>query len=146
MGSIDANRGDMQNGWDTDQFPNDVAECTLVMHEILKNGGLDTGGFNFDTKLRRQSCERDDLFIGHIGGMDTMAKSLLNAAKLMEDAPLSDFVEQRYAGWQEKLGQSIMTGDQSLESLSKLVLETNINPKQESGRQEMLENIVNRYV
>lgn len=146
MGSVDANRGDMQNGWDTDQFPNDVAECTLVMHEILKNGGFDTGGFNFDTKLRRQSCERDDLFIGHIGGMDTMAKSLLNAAKLMEDAPLSDFVEQRYAGWQEKLGQSIMTGDQSLESLSKLVLETNINPKQESGRQELLENIVNRYV
>ncbi len=146
MGSVDANRGDMQNGWDTDQFPNDVAECTLVMYEILKAGGLDTGGFNFDTKLRRQSCERDDLFIGHIGGMDTMAKALLNAAKLIEDAPLSDFVDERYAGWKGELGQSIMSGDHSLESLSKLVLEEKIDPKQESGRQELLENIVNRYV
>lgn len=146
MGSIDANRGDMQNGWDTDQFPNDVAECTLVMYEILKAGGFDTGGFNFDTKLRRQSCERDDLFIGHIGGMDTMAKALLNAAKLIEDAPLSDFVEKRYAGWKGELGQSIMSGDHSLESLSKLVLDNDINPTQVSGRQELLENIVNRYV
>jgi xylose isomerase len=146
MGSVDANRGDMQNGWDTDQFPNDVAECTLVMYEILKNGGLDTGGFNFDTKLRRQSCERDDLFIGHIGGMDTMAKALLNAAKLIEDAPLSDFVDARYAGWKGDLGQSIMSGEHSLDSLSALVLEKKINPKQESGRQELLENIVNRYV
>ncbi|XQW86475.1 xylose isomerase [Thalassotalea piscium] len=146
MGSVDANRGDMQNGWDTDQFPNDVAECTLVMYEILKAGGLDTGGFNFDTKLRRQSCERDDLFIGHIGGMDTMAQALVNAAKLIEDAPLTQFVDERYAGWKGKLGQSIMSGEQSLESLSKLVLEENINPKQVSGRQELLENIVNRYV
>ena len=146
MGSVDANRGDMQNGWDTDQFPNDVAECTLVMYEILKAGGFKTGGFNFDTKLRRQSCERDDLFLGHIGGMDTMAKSLLNAAKLIDDAPLSDFVDTRYAGWKEKLGQSIMSGNQSLESLSQLVLDNDINPKQESGRQELLENIVNRYV
>ena len=146
MGSIDANRGDMQNGWDTDQFPNDVAECTLVMYEILKAGGLDTGGFNFDTKLRRQSTERDDLFIGHIGGMDTMAKALLNAAKLIEDAPLSDFVDERYAGWKGELGQSILSGEQSLDSLSKLVLEQKINPKAVSGRQELLENIVNRYV
>lgn len=146
MGSVDANRGDMQNGWDTDQFPNDVAECTLVMYEILKAGGLDTGGFNFDTKLRRQSCERDDLFIGHIGGMDTMAQALVNAAKLIEDAPLSKFVDERYAGWKGKLGQSIISGEQSLESLSKLVLEENISPKPVSGRQELLENIVNRYV
>jgi xylose isomerase len=146
MGSVDANRGDMQNGWDTDQFPNDVAECTLVMYEILKYGGLGTGGFNFDTKLRRQSIERDDLFIGHIGGMDTMAKSLLNAAKLIEDAALSNFVENRYAGWKKELGQSIMSGEQSLESLSKFVLDNNLNPKHVSGRQELLENIVNRYV
>lgn len=146
MGSIDANRGDMQNGWDTDQFPNDVAECTLVMYEILKAGGLGNGGFNFDTKIRRQSTERDDLFHGHIGGMDVMAKSLLNAAKLIEDAPLSDFVEKRYAGWKGDLGQSILSGDANLESLSKLVLEKNINPTQVSGRQELLENIVNRYV
>lgn len=146
MGSVDANRGDMQNGWDTDQFPNDVAECTLVMYEILRAGGLNNGGFNFDTKLRRQSCERDDLFIGHIGGMDTMAKSLLNAARLIEDAALSEFVDTRYAGWREELGQSIMSGNQSLESLSKFVLDNDINPTQVSGRQELLENIVNRYV
>ncbi|MDA8694270.1 xylose isomerase [Pseudomonadales bacterium] len=146
MGSVDANRGDMQNGWDTDQFPNDVAECTLVMYEILKAGGLNNGGFNFDTKLRRQSCERDDLFIGHIGGMDTMAKSLLNAVQLIEDAALSKFVDTRYAGWREDFGQSIMSGKQSLESLSKFVLDNDINPKQVSGRQELLENIVNRYV
>ncbi|MDG2472599.1 MAG: xylose isomerase [Pseudomonadales bacterium] len=146
MGSVDANRGDMQNGWDTDQFPNDVAECTLVVYEILKAGGFSTGGFNFDTKLRRQSCARDDLFIGHIGGMDTMAKSLLNAAKLIEDAPLSNFVDERYAGWQQKLGQSILSGGHSLESLSKLVLDNDMNPGQVSGRQELLENIVNRYI
>jgi len=146
MGSIDANRGDMQNGWDTDQFPNDVAECTLVVYEILKNGGFTTGGFNFDTKLRRQSCERDDLFIGHIGGMDTMAKALLNAAAMIEGGELSDFVEKRYAGWKEELGQSILNGEQSLESLSALVHGQNINPEQVSGRQELLENIVNRYV
>ncbi|MEP2600502.1 MAG: xylose isomerase, partial [Paraglaciecola sp.] len=132
--------------WDTDQFPNDVAECTLVMYEILKNGGFTTGGFNFDTKLRRQSCERDDLFIGHIGGMDTMAKSLINAAELITDGPLSNFVTKRYAGWSQKLGASIMSGEHSLESLSKLVLDNNINPIQGSGRQELLENTVNRYI
>jgi xylose isomerase len=146
MGSIDANRGDMQNGWDTDQYPNDVAECTLVMYEILKAGGFTTGGLNFDTKLRRQSCEREDLFHGHIGGMDTMAKSLLNAAQLIEEAPLSSFVEQRYAGWKQGLGKDIFDGQHSLESLSKLVLDKNINPTSVSGRQELLENVVNRYI
>ncbi len=146
MGSIDANRGDPQNGWDTDQFPNDVAECTLVMYEILKAGGLTTGGFNFDTKIRRQSTERDDLFHGHIGGMDTMAKALLNAAKLIEDAPLSDFVANRYAGWNEDLGKRILAGEESLESLSQYVHGNNVNPTAKSGRQELLENIINRYV
>lgn len=146
MGSVDANRGDPQNGWDTDQFPNDVAECTLVMYEILKAGGLTTGGFNFDTKLRRQSTERDDLFHGHIGGMDTMAKALLNAAKLIEEAPLSDFVENRYAGWNQDFGQRILAGQESLESLSNYVHSNNVNPEPASGRQELLENIVNRFV
>lgn len=146
MGSVDANRGDPQNGWDTDQFPNDLAECTLVMYEILKAGGLTTGGFNFDTKIRRQSTERDDLFHGHIGGMDTMAKALLNAAKLIEEAPLSQFVDNRYAGWQQDLGRRILAGQESLESLSKLVHANNINPAPVSGRQELLENIANRYL
>ena len=118
----------------------------LVMYEILKNGGFTTGGLNFDTKLRRQSCERDDLFLGHIGGMDTMAKALLNAAELMKSGELSDFVTNRYAGWQQGLGKSIINGEHSLESLAKVVHENNINPTPVSGRQELLENIVNRYV
>ncbi|MFD2166995.1 xylose isomerase [Thalassotalea euphylliae] len=146
MGSVDANRGDPQNGWDTDQFPNDVYECTLVMYEILKAGGLTTGGFNFDTKIRRQSSERDDLFHGHIGGMDTMAKALINAAKLIEEAPLSNFVEQRYAGWNDNLGQRILAGEESLESLSQYVHSNNVNPTHVSGRQELLENILSRYL
>lgn len=146
MGSVDANRGDMQNGWDTDQFPNDVAECTLVIYEILQNGGFDTGGFNFDTKLRRQSCERDDIFIAHIGGMDTLARSLLCAAAMIEDGHLSDFVDKRYSGWQAQLGQGILSGKHSLESLSRYVLDNDVDPKHVSGRQELLENIVNRYV
>ena len=146
MGSVDANRGDMQNGWDTDQFPNDVGECTLIVYEILKNGGFTTGGFNFDTKLRRQSIERDDLFIGHIGGMDTLAKSLLCAAKLIEEKPLIDFIDKRYSGWNGKIGKSILSGNESLESLSKYALENELDPKHISGRQELLENIINRYV
>ena len=146
MGSVDANRGDMQNGWDTDQFPNDIAECTLVVYEILKNGGFTTGGFNFDTKLRRQSIENDDLFIGHIGGMDTLARSLLCAAKLIEDKPLIEFVNKRYDGWRGKLGKNILSGNETLESLSKYALEKDLDPKHVSGRQELLENIINRYV
>lgn len=146
MGSIDANRGDMQNGWDTDQFPNDVPECSLVMYEILKAGGFKTGGLNFDTKIRRQSVERDDLFHGHIGGMDTMARALLNAAAMIEDGSIEKFKTDRYATWNNDLGKSIMDGKQSLESLSEYALGNDIDPKAVSGRQELLENIVNRFV
>ncbi len=146
MGSIDANRGDHQNGWDTDQFPNDVQECTLVMYEILRGGGLTTGGFNFDSKLRRQSIERDDLFHGHIGGMDTIALALENAAKLIEEGPLQKFVDERYAGWKGELGQKIINGNSSLEDLSAYALGNNLDPKPATGRQEQLENIVNKYV
>ena len=117
-----------------------------MVYEILKNGGFTTGGFNFDTKLRRQSIENDDLFIGHIGGMDTLARSLLCAAKLIEDGPLIKFVNQRYDGWRGKLGKNILSGNETLESLSKYALEKDLDPKHVSGRQELLENIINRYV
>lgn len=146
FGSIDANRGDMQNGWDTDQFPNDIQECTLIMYEILKNGGFKNGGFNFDTKLRRQSVERDDLFYGHIGGMDTMARALLNAASMIEDGQLDNFVKARYEGWSDGLGHEILSGKHNLQSLSTLAERNDLDPKAQSGRQELLENIVNRFV
>ena len=103
LGSIDANRGDPQNGWDTDQFPNSVEECTLVLYEILAAGGFTTGGVNFDTKLRRQSVARDDLFHGHIGAMDTMARSLLAAASLLESGDLARF----RPGALRRLGRSV---------------------------------------
>lgn len=146
FGSIDANRGDMQNGWDTDQFPNDIQECTLIMYEILKNGGFKNGGLNFDTKLRRQSIDKADLFYGHIGGMDTMARSLLNAAAMIEDNTLESNLEQRYAGWQNTLGSNILSGDYDLESLTQYALDNSIAPEAISGRQEYLENAVNRCI
>ena len=99
FGSVDANRGDAQNGWDTDQFPNGIEEATLVLREILGAGGLGSGGFNFDAKLRRQSMAREDLFHGHIGGMDTLARGLVNAAALIEGGELESNVADRYAGW-----------------------------------------------
>jgi len=146
FGSIDANRGDMQNGWDTDQFPNDVAECTLIMCDILKAGGFGNGGFNFDTKLRRQSLDKEDLFLGHIGGMDTMAKALLNAAEMLGDDPLGEFTKQRYANWEQGTGKAILAGEHTLDSLSNLALSNNLNPSAKSGKQEYLENVVNRYL
>lgn len=146
FGSIDANRGDPQNGWDTDQFPNDVQEMTLVLYEILKAGGFTRGGFNFDTKLRRQSMQPEDLFYGHIGGMDTIARALENAAAMLEDSTLKSFVDQRYQGWNHPLGRDILGGQQSLEGLASLVMDKNINPEPKSGQQERLENIVSRYI
>jgi xylose isomerase len=119
FGSIDANRGDAQNGWDTDQFPIDVPELTLVMADILKAGGFKNGGFMFDTKLRRQSTDPADLFIGHIGGMDHLAIALKKAAAIVEKDFLSDAVANRYKGWSGDLGKEISAGEYSLESLAK---------------------------
>ncbi|VEI47699.1 xylose isomerase [Actinobacillus equuli] len=119
FGSIDANRGDPQLGWDTDQFPNSVEENTLVMYEILKAGGFTTGGFNFDAKIRRQSTDPYDLFHGHIGAIDVLALSLKRAAKMIEDQTLQGIVDQRYAGWNGDLGQQILAGKASLEDLAK---------------------------
>lgn len=144
MGSVDINRGDPQNGWDTDQFPNDVAGTTMAMLEILKGGGLTTGGFNFDAKVRRQSVDAEDLFHAHIGGMDVVARALLNAAAIIEDGRLAAFKEARYAGWKSDFGQAALTS-MSLDQLADHAATTNSDVKPDSGRQEYLENLINRH-
>ena len=144
FGSIDANRGDPQNGWDTDQFPNSVEDMSLGMYEILRGGGFTTGGFNFDTKLRRQSLDRTDLFHGHVGAIDTLARSLLVAAQLIEDGALEAARHARYAGWSKTLGTQILEGNVSLADLEQKVAGGEVDPAPVSGRQEELENLVNR--
>ncbi len=146
FGSIDANRGDDRLGWDTDQFPNSVDQMSFPVYEILKGGGFTTGGFMFDTKLRRQSLARDDLFHGHIGAMDTMARALLVAASLIENDPIGEFRSERYADWSGPMGRDIMAGNLSLADLHAQVMADNIDPKPVSGRQEMLENLLNRAI
>jgi len=145
FGSIDANAGDDRLGWDVDRFPVSVEQMTLGMYEILRGGGLGSGGLNFDAKLRRQSIERDDLFHGHIGGMDTMARSLLAASALLEDGAIEGARAERYGGWEGDLGERIMSGDESLASLRDHTLGA-AEPSASSGRQERLENLVARYV
>ena len=142
FGSIDANRGDHQNGWDTDQFPNSVEELTLAMVEVLRAGGFTTGGFNFDAKIRRQSVDAADLFHGHIGGIDTVARGLLNAAKLVEEGKLDAIRDGRYADWEGPLGKQIDGLD--LAGIADLAVERDLKPGPKSGQQELLENIVNR--
>jgi xylose isomerase len=144
FGSIDANRGDPQNGWDTDQFPNSVEEMSLALYEILRGGGFTTGGFNFDTKLRRQSLAREDLFHGHIGGIDTLAQSLLVAAALLEDGTLEAARDERYAGWSSAFGTEILDGTHTLADLERRVADGEFDPRPTSGGQERLENLVNR--
>jgi xylose isomerase len=146
FGSIDANRGDYQNGWDTDQFPNSVEELSLGLYEILRGGGMGSGGFNFDAKLRRQSLDRADLFHGHIGGIDTLARALLVAAAMIERGTLEEYRKARYEGWAGSLGRSILSGDALFELLAGRVLAGEIDPKPRSGRQEMLENVVNQAI
>ena len=146
LGSIDANRGDHQNGWDTDQFPNSVDELSLAMFEILRGGGLTSGGFNFDAKLRRQSMARADLFHAHIGGIDTLAQALLVGAAMVENGALTRMRDERYAGWAGKLGKSILSGGATLEDLERSVAAGGSDPKPVSGRQELLENLVNQQV
>jgi xylose isomerase len=144
FGSIDANRGDHQNGWDTDQFPNSVEEMTLAVLEILRAGGFTTGGFNFDAKVRRQSMAPVDLFYGHIGGIDTVARGLLNAAALIEDGRLDAIKADRYAGWRGDLGDTI--GKLDLAGIADLAADRAIDPKPRSGQQERIENLINRFV
>jgi len=146
FGSVDMNRGDLLLGWDTDQFHNGPEEATLALYALMQGGGLTKGGFNFDAKIRRQSIEPDDLFHAHVGGIDILARGLLNAERLINDNALKSVVDERYAGWSESLGQDILSGTASFESLSEHILNNKIDPAPRSGRQEMLENIVNRYV
>ncbi len=145
FGSIDANRGDPQNGWDTDQFPNSVEELTLAMLEILRAGGFTTGGFNFDAKVRRQSLDAVDLLHGHVGAIDVVAKGLLRAAAIIEDGRLDAFKTQRYAGWRGEVGQAVAGPGASLAAAADLAVSRNFSPNPQSGRQEMLENLVNRF-
>ncbi len=146
LGSIDANRGDPQNGWDTDQFPNSVEDLTLPIYEILQAGGIAPGGFNFDSKLRRQSSDRTDLFYAHIGGLDTLAQALLAAAALVEDGELAALRDARYAGWDGALGKAILGGSLELADLEARVASGEIDPAPVSGGQERLENLVNRHI
>jgi xylose isomerase len=146
FGSIDANRGDYQNLWDTDQFPNSVDELSLAVYEIVRGGGFSTGGFNFDTKLRRQSLARTDLFHGHIGGIDTLARALLVAADMIERGTLESYRAARYTGWSDEFGRSILAGEVSLEELDRRVVVDGIEPRPVSGGQEYLENLVNQRI
>ncbi len=145
LGSIDINRNDYQSGWDTDQFPNNVPEMTLTYYEILKMGGFTTGGTNFDAKLRRQSLDPEDLILAHVGGMDACARGLKAAARMLEDGELERLRDERYAGWQKGEAQKMLTGEYGLEELDHYVRKAGIDPEPRSGRQERLENLVNRY-
>lgn len=145
FGSIDMNRNDYQSGWDTDQFPNNVPEMALAYYQVLLAGGFTTGGTNFDAKLRRQSLDPQDLLIGHIGGMDCCARGLKAAAGMLEDGALSKPLDERYGGWNGDFGKKLLT-DLSLDQVTAEVEAKDINPQPKSGRQEYLENIVNRYV
>ncbi|MEO7425865.1 MAG: xylose isomerase [Fibrobacteria bacterium] len=146
FGSLDMNRGDEQLGWDTDQFPNDVPATAMVLFTLLQGGGFTTGGMNFDAKLRRQSIDAEDLFHAHIGGMDVLARGLIIAEKMIKDGALQKKVEERYSGWNGELGRGILSGKKSLAELADLALSQNLDPKHKSGRQEALENLVNRYL
>jgi xylose isomerase len=145
LGSVDANRGDLLLGWDTDQFPTDIYSTTMAMLIILNQKGLGTGGLNFDAKVRRSSNDPTDLFHAHIGGMDAFAKGLLIAHKIIEDKVLSKFIEERYSSHKSGIGKQIMSGEVGLEEIEKWVLNQK-KPVLQSARQEMLENILNSYI
>ena len=145
FGSVDANRGDSQNGWDTDQFPNDATEVAMSLYHVVKAGGLTKGGFNFDAKLRRQSIDAEDLMYAHVGGVDTLAQGLLIAAKMIEDDKIGQFKDARYAGWNDGMGKKVLDKQLDLAAVAELAASQNIEPTPRSGRQEMLETIVSRY-
>ena len=144
LGSIDANRGDYQNGWDTDQFPIDNFELIQAMMQIIRNGGLGNGGTNFDAKTRRNSTDLEDIFIAHIAGMDAMARALENAADLLENSPIKKMVADRYASFDSGKGKEFEEGKLSLEDIVAYAKQ-NGEPKQTSGKQELYEAIVNMY-
>ena len=145
LGSVDANQGDPLLGWDTDQMPTDAYTSTLAMVEVIKNGGLQRGGLNFDAKVRRASFELDDLFIGHVAGMDTFALGLRAAARLIESGELDRFVEQRYASYATGIGKEIVDGKADFASLEAYILDKQPAPSR-SGRQEYLETLVTQAI
>ena len=146
LGSIDINRGDALLGWDTDQFPNNPADLIMPFYFIYSKGGFKKGGLNFDAKIRRQSIDPEDIFYAHIGGMDTCAKTLLAVEKIINDKKISDYIDQRYKGWENDLGKKIHSKGTSLETLHNIVINNKLNPKNRSGQQEMLENLISKYL
>ncbi len=145
LGSVDANRGDLLLGWDTDQFPTDIYSTIKAMLIILKQNGLGSGGLNFDAKLRRSSVDTQDLFYAHIGGMDAFARGLLIARKIIDDGVFDAFIRQRYAGFDAPFGKQLLDGKLTLEDAEQWIL-NNGAPELKSGRQEMLESIFNDYL
>ena len=145
FGSIDINRGDPRNGWDTDQFPNNAQELVPALVQLVQDQGFATGGFNFDAKLRRQSVDPSDLYVAHIGGIDTIARALLAAADVVTEGKLERLKKERYQGWSGELGKKITAGGFDLVSLSDLATEQGFNPAPRSGRQELAESIIARH-
>jgi xylose isomerase len=146
FGSIDMNRGDMQCAWDTDQFPNNIPETALAMYLILKGGGFTTGGVNFDSKVRRQSIDPEDMFHGHIGAMDVSARALVIADKMIQDGRFAKVTEDRYAGWNSEFGKDVLAGKLGLDAVAARVLEHNTDTRPVSGRQESIENLLNSFI
>ncbi|MDA0793854.1 MAG: xylose isomerase [Bacteroidetes bacterium] len=145
LGSVDANRGDNQNGWDTDQFPVDIYELTEAMLVFLRSGGLQGGGINFDAKIRRNSTDVDDIFHAHIGGADIFARALITAEKIMKNSSLENLRKERYASFDQGDGKRFEKGELSIEDLSKIALGGK-TPQRISGKQELYENILNQYI
>ena len=146
LGSIDINRGDTLLGWDTDQFPNNPADLLMAFYDIYTNGGFKQGGLNFDAKIRRQSFDPEDLFFAHIGGMDVAARTLLAVEKMINDKKFSNFIQNRYKDWDADLGKFIHNKNNNLESVAAKVIDENLNPQPRSGNQELLENMLNKYL
>jgi xylose isomerase len=145
LGSIDANRGDYQNGWDTDQFPNNINEITEAMLVILQAGGFKTGGINFDAKTRRNSTDLADIFYAHIGGMDTFARALLAANAILQNGEYQQLRKERYASFDNGRGKQFERGNLSLQDLGKLAHRLG-EPEQRSGKQEYFENLISKFI
>jgi xylose isomerase len=145
FGSIDINRGDPRNGWDTDQFPNNSQELVPSMVQLIQDGGFASGGFNFDAKLRRQSVDPADLYLAHIGGIDTLARALLAAADIVTEGSLERLKQDRYQRWSGELGKQIVSGSLNLSALADLATAKGLNPAPPSGRQELAESLIARH-
>jgi xylose isomerase len=145
LGSIDANRGDLQNGWDTDQFPTDIYDAVNAMMVVMQNGGLQSGGLNFDAKVRRESVDLEDIFLGHIGGMDTFARALEVAWNINETSGLPQHKRQRYSSFDTGEGARFEQGQLDLSALRNLAAEAG-EPEHLSGKQEWYENVINQYI